>query len=168
MTDDDSATKAEPDDDAASKAQQEEEEVEEAKKVMSELEEGDPPENLEDWPGGKAKYQTYGGPDSGEGGYEDGATAKLGPSNLRHHEDGSVTIDGEEVDDPDEYKGEPIPGGPSDPDAPPDPAMIGQEKDDDDEDDSSDASESDEDSGSDSDEDSSDSDDEDDERRDEE
>jgi hypothetical protein len=146
MTDDDSATKtepdnaAEPDDNAASKAQQEEEEVEEAKKVMSELEEGDPPENLEDWPGGKAKYQTYGGPDSGEGGYEDGATAKLGPSNLRHHEDGSVTIDGEEVDDPDEYKGEPIPGGPSDPDAPPDPAMIGQDKDDEDDDDSSDAS----------------------------
>ena len=118
------------DDDAATKAQAEEEEVEEAKKVMEELEEGDPPEKLEDWPGGKAKYQTYGGPDSGDGGYEDGATAKLGPSNLRHHEDGSVTVDGEEVDDPDEYKGEPIPGGPSDPDAPPDPAMIGSENDD--------------------------------------
>jgi hypothetical protein len=120
------------DDNAAAKAQAEEEEVEEAKKVMEELEQGDPPGRLEDWPGGKAKYQTYGGPDSGEGGYEDGATAKLGPSNLRPHEDGSVTIDGEEVDDPDEYKGEPIPGGPSDPDAPPDPAMIGQEKDDED------------------------------------
>jgi hypothetical protein len=127
------------DDDAATKAQAEEEEVEEAKKVMEELEEGDPPEKLEDWPGGKAKYQTYGGPDSGEGGYEDGATAKLGPSNLRHHEDGSVTIDGEEVDDPDEYKGEPIPGGPSDPDAPPDPAMIGQEKDGEDSDSDSDS-----------------------------
>ena len=63
------------------------------------------------------------GAEAGDGGYEDGATAKLGPSNLRHHDDGSVTIDGEEVDDPDEYKGEPIPGGPSDPDAPPDPAM---------------------------------------------
>ena len=116
------------DDDAATKAQAEEEEVEEAKKVMEELEEGDPPENLEDWPGGKAKYQTYGGPDSGDGGYEDGATAKLGPSNLRHHEDGSVTVDGEEVDDPGAYKGEPIPGGPSDPDAPPDPAMIGSDE----------------------------------------
>jgi len=80
----------------------------------------------------KAKYQTYGGPDSGDGGYEDGATAKLGPSNLRHHEDGSVTVDGEQVDNPEDYKGEPIPGGPSDPDAPPDPAMIGQEKDDED------------------------------------
>ncbi len=153
MTDDDSATKdeagnkAEPDDDAADKAQSEEEEVEEAKKVMEELEEGDPPEKLEDWPGGKAKYQTYGGPDSGDGGYEDGATAKLGPSNLRHHEDGSVTVDGEEVDDPDEYKGEPIPGGPSDPDAPPDPAMIGQENDEDESDE--DSGDSDEDSGDD-------------------
>ena len=117
---------------AEEKAEREAQEVEDAKEEMSALEEGDPPEKLEDWPGGKAKYQTYGGPDSGEGGYEDGATAKLGPSNLRHHEDGSVTIDGEEVDDPDEYKGEPIPGGPSDPDAPPDPAMIGQEKDDED------------------------------------
>src|SRR5919199_933470 len=97
---------------------------------------GEPPDKLEDWPGGKAKYQTYGGPDS-EGGYEDGATAKLGPSNLRHHEDGRVTIDGEEVDDPDEYKGEPIPGGPSDPDAPPDPAMIGQDDEDDSDDDES-------------------------------
>ena len=106
------------DHDAASKAQAEEEEVEEARKVMEEIEEGDPPGRLEDWPGGKAKYQTYGGPDSGEGGYEDGPTAKLGPSGLRHHEDGSVTIDGEEVDNPDDYKGEPIPGGPTDPDAP--------------------------------------------------
>ncbi len=141
------------DDDAQTKAQSEEEEVEEAKKVMEELEEGDPPEKLEDWPGGKAKYQTYGGPDSGDGGYEDGATAKLGPSNLRHHEDGSVTVDGEEVDDPDEYKGEPIPGGPSDPDAPPDPAMIGQENDEDESDeDSGDADDSEKASGDDDDE----------------
>ena len=132
MSEDDAATETEGDDSAAEKAQAEEQEVEEAKKVMEELEQGDPPEKLEDWPGGKAKYQTYGGPDSGEGGYEDGATAKLGPSNLRHHADGSVTVDGEKVDDPEEYKGEPIPGGPSDPDAPPDPAMIGQEDDEED------------------------------------
>ena len=118
---------ADEDDAAATKAQNEQQEVEEAKKVMEGIEEGDPPEKLEDWPGGKAKYQTYGGPDSGDEGYDEGATGKLGPSNLRHHEDGSVTVDGEEVDNPDEYKGEPIPGGPSDPDAPPDPAMIGQE-----------------------------------------
>ena len=125
---DDEQTPDEGDDSASAKAQREEQEVEEAKKQMEEIEEGEPPDKLEDWPGGKAKYQTYGGPDS-EGGYEDGATAKLGPSNLRHHEDGRVTIDGEEVDDPDEYKGEPIPGGPSDPDAPPDPAMVGEEDD---------------------------------------
>ena len=115
---------------AQESAQQEEKEVEEAKEQMSELEEGDPPKDLADWPGGKAKYLTYGGPDGGES-YDDGATAKLGPSSLRHHEDGSVSIEGEEVDDPDEYKGEPIPGGPSDPDAPPDPAMVGEEEDDD-------------------------------------
>jgi hypothetical protein len=125
------------DDSAAAKAQREGQEVEEARETMQQLEEGDPPEKLEDWPGGKAKYQTYGGPDS-ETGYEDGATAKLGPSNLRHHEDGTVTIDGEEVENPDEYKGEPIPGGPSDPDAPPDPAMIGQGDDDSDSDSDSD------------------------------
>ena len=131
------------DDDAASKAKAEEEEVEEAKQQMQEIEEGEPPDKLEDWPGGKAKYQTYGGPDSGDEGYDEGATAKLGPSNLRHHEDGTVTIDGEEVDDPEEYKGEPIPGGPSDPDAPPDPAMIGQDQDQDDDDSSDSDSDSD-------------------------
>jgi len=131
---------------AEESAREEEKEVEEAKEVMSELEEGDPPEKLEDWPGGKAKYQTYGGPE-GEQGYDEAATQKLGPSSLRHHEDGSVTIDGEEVDDPEEYKGEPIPGGPSDPDAPPDPAMVGEDEDDD-----SEESDSDSDSSSDDDE----------------
>jgi hypothetical protein len=125
---------------AAETARADEEEVEQAKEEMSELEEGDPPKDLADWPGGKAKYLTYGGPDGGES-YDDGATAKLGPSSLRHHEDGSVTIEGEEVDDPDEYKGEPIPGGPSDPDAPPDPAMVGEEEEDEESDDSSDADE---------------------------
>ncbi len=139
-----------PDDDSAQEAAQEEEkEVEEAKEVMSELEEGDPPKDLADWPGGKAKYLTYGGPDGGES-YDDGATGKLGPSSLRHHEGGGVSIEGEEVDDPEEYKGEPIPGGPSDPDAPPDPAMVGEEEDDMDETSDSDSdsdSESDSDSG---------------------
>ncbi len=54
----------------------------------------------------------------GEKGYEDGPTKNLGPSDLRHHMDGSVTIGGEEVDNPDDYKGEPIPGGPTDPNTP--------------------------------------------------
>src|ERR687884_1481566 len=110
------------------KARGEKQEVEEARQEVERLEEGDPPEKLEDWPGGKAKYQTYGGPE-GESGYDEGPTSKLGPSSLRHHEDGSVSIEGEKVDDPEEYKGEPIPGGPSDPDAPPDPAMVGEEDD---------------------------------------
>jgi hypothetical protein len=129
MSEQEQEQEQEQDQSAEQSARQEEEEVEEAKEVMSELEEGDPPKDLADWPGGKAKYQTYGGPE-GEEGYDEAATQKLGPSSLRHHEDGSVTIDGEEVDNPEEYKGEPIPGGPSDPDAPPDPAMVGEEGDD--------------------------------------
>src|SRR5204862_4763637 len=126
---------------AAEKGKSEEEEVEKAREKMKEIEEGDPPGDLADWPGGKAKYQTYGGPE-GESGYDEGATSKLGPSSLRHHEDGSVTIEGEEVDDPEEYKGEPIPGGPSDPDAPPDPAMVGEEDEDASKEDDSDDKES--------------------------
>ena len=95
--------------------ERENQEVEEAKEEMSRLEEGDPPEKLEDWPDGNAKYQTYGGPE-GTAGYEEGPTEKLGPSSLEHHEDGSVSIEGEKVDDPDEYKGDPIPGAPVDSD----------------------------------------------------
>jgi hypothetical protein len=33
---------------------------------------------------------------------------------LRHHEGGDVSIEGEKVDDPERYKGDPIPGGPTD------------------------------------------------------
>jgi hypothetical protein len=101
------------DDSAAGKAREEQQEVEQAREEMHRLEEEGPPESLEDWPSGKAKYQTFGGPE-GESGYEEGPTAELGPTNLRYHEDGSVTIDGEKVDNPDEYKGDPIPGGPTD------------------------------------------------------
>jgi hypothetical protein len=86
----------------------------EAKAKVRELED-DPPENLEDWPDDEAKYETFGGPE-GEHSYDEGPEAKLGPSDIRHHEDGKVTVEGEEVD-PDEYKGDPIPGGPTDPDA---------------------------------------------------
>jgi len=111
-------------DDAATKAQTAEEEQDEAKKEMEQLEEGDPPENLEDWPSGKAKYETFGGPE-GPHTYQEGPEEKLGPSGVRHHEDGSVTIDGEKVDNPDEFKGDPIPGGPTDPDTP---AVAGEAK----------------------------------------
>jgi hypothetical protein len=94
-----------------------EEERDEAKEKMQELEEGDPPENLEDWPDDEAKYETFGGPE-GPHTYQEGPEEKLGPSGVRHHEDGSVTVDGEPVDNPDEYKGDPIPGGPTDPNSP--------------------------------------------------
>lgn len=92
---------------------------------ISDLEEN-PPEKLEDWPSDERKYETIGGQE-GTAGYEDSPAAKLGPSGLRHHEDGSVTIDGEKVDNPDEYKGEPIPGGPTDPNSP---DIPGENKDD--------------------------------------
>ncbi len=97
----------------AALAQKKGEEREAAKEKMKEFEEGEPPKELEDWPDDAAKYETYGGPDGGRS-YEEGPEVKLGPSSLRHHADGTVTIAGEEVDDPDEYKGEPIPGGPTD------------------------------------------------------
>src|SRR3954452_9349970 len=88
---------------------------EERSDAMQKLEE-DPTKALKDWPDDERKYETFGGPE-GDHGYEEGPEAKLGPSGLRHREDGSVEIDGDEVDDPDEYKGDPIPGGPTDPNA---------------------------------------------------
>jgi hypothetical protein len=91
---------------------------------ISDLEEN-PPKNLEDWPSDDRKYETIGGQEGTEG-YEDSPAAKLGPSGLRHHEDGSVTIDGEKVDDPEQYKGDPIPGGPTDPNATP---LPGEDRD---------------------------------------
>ena len=99
--------------DEVSKARKASEQEDEAKEKMKELEE-DPPEKLEDWPDDKAKYETFGGAEGDES-YEESVTSKLGPSSLRFREDGKVEIEGEEVDDPDEYKGDPIPGGPTDP-----------------------------------------------------
>ena len=94
-----------------------------AEDTVKALEE-DPPENLDDWPDDQAKYKTFGGPD-GETGYEAGPTAKLGAADVRHHEDGSVSVGGEKVDNPEDYKGDPIPGGPTDPNA----AKVAGEKD---------------------------------------
>jgi hypothetical protein len=101
--------------DAMEAAKKAKEEEEEAKEKVRQLED-DPPANIEDWPDDKAKYETFGGPEGDED-YEESVTSKLGPSALRHREDGSVEIEGEEVDDPEKYKGDPIPGGPTDPDA---------------------------------------------------
>src|SRR2546423_15064483 len=101
------------DEDEVAKARKAAEEEEQAKQKVKDLEAA-PPERLEDWPDDKAKYETFGGAE-GEEGYEESVTAKLGPSSLRYREDGSVEIEGEEVDNPDEYKSDPIPGGPTDP-----------------------------------------------------
>ncbi len=98
---------------ALKSAEKAKEEEEEAKQKIKELEEN-PPERLEDWPDDKAKYETFGGAEGNES-YDESVTRKLGPSSLRHREDGSVEIEGEEVDDPEEFKGDPIPGGPTDP-----------------------------------------------------
>jgi hypothetical protein len=101
---------------AAEKAREADKEREEAKETIKKLEEDGVPDKLEDWPDGAAKYETFGGPE-GEHGYHEGPEEEqLGPSSLRHREDGSVEIEGEQVDDPDEYKSDPIPGGPTDDD----------------------------------------------------
>jgi hypothetical protein len=89
--------------------------ADEPKQKVKRLEE-EPPQRLEDWPEDDAKYETFGGPE-GDHSYDEGPESKLGPSSLRHNDDGSVTIEGEQVDDPEHYKGDPIPGGPTDPDA---------------------------------------------------
>ena len=116
-----------------------EQEMEDAKKEVQELED-DPPEKLEDWPDGKAKYETFGGAE-GDHSYADGPEQNLGPDSVRHHEDGSVEVGGEEVDDPDEFKGEPIPGGPTDPDSKDNPDAQRLDDDVDDDDTSDDTSE---------------------------
>jgi hypothetical protein len=96
--------------DKARKAAEEEEQAKEKVKALEE----DPPAKLEDWPDDKAKYETFGGAE-GQESYEESVTSKLGPSSLRYREDGGVEIGGEEVDDPEKYRSDPIPGGPTDP-----------------------------------------------------
>ena len=84
-------------------------EHERAAEEMRELEQSDElPADLSDWPSGKARYITF-GEDSDEP-YGEGATAKLGPAEVTHHEDGSVTVGGKPAN-PDDYKGEPISSG---------------------------------------------------------
>jgi hypothetical protein len=88
--------------------------------TMRTLEAGDAPADLKDWPSDSAMYKTYGSEDDQP--YGEGQTAKLGPSELRRHDDGSISIKGKKVDNPEDYKGEPIPGGPTDPNRPQAPA----------------------------------------------
>src|SRR4051794_4691075 len=126
MSEEQTQTSERQDDDAAKKAQEAEEKFEAAKEKMEELEK-DPPEKLEDWPDDAAKYQTFGGSEDGESTYDEHHEEALGEHSVRHHDDGKVEVKGEEADNPDDYKGEPIPGGPTDPDAP---DMPGEDRED--------------------------------------
>ena len=66
-------------------AREKEEETEKAQQEMKELEEADElPSDLSEWPGGAAKYETYGSDDDA---YGEGATAKLGPADLKRRKD---------------------------------------------------------------------------------
>jgi hypothetical protein len=98
---------------AAERAQERHEQAQDKVKELEEMDE--PPSNLEDWPGDHAKYVTFGGAE-GEHSYSEGAEQKLGPANLERRADGSVLVEGEEVENPDEYKAEPVAGGMTDPD----------------------------------------------------
>src|SRR3954453_1222349 len=111
------------DTDAHAKAEEAKERYEKAEQKIEDLED-DPPTNLEDWPDDEAKYITLGGTEGGQS-YDEGPTKNLGPHDLERHEDGSLSIEGEKVDDPDEHKADPIPGGPTDPNAP---KLAGEEK----------------------------------------
>jgi hypothetical protein len=82
------------------------------------------PSDLSKWPGGKAKFLTLGGSEDDHP-YGEGATAKLGPAEVVHHAGGAVSVGGKQVDNPEDFKGEPIPGGPTDPNAP---AIAGERK----------------------------------------
>jgi hypothetical protein len=112
-TDEQQAEEASEAPEAASEGENGEDPDQEAIDKVKALEE-DPPEDIEDWPDDQAKYKTFGGPE-GESSWDEGPTSQLGESNVRHHDDGSVSVEGEKVDNPDDYKGEPIPGGPTDP-----------------------------------------------------
>ena len=80
----------------------------EARKKVESLED-DPPTDLKDWPDDEAKYVTFGGGE-GDHGYDEGPEKNLGPSSVRRYEDGSVEVEGEKVDNPDDYKAESILG----------------------------------------------------------
>jgi len=98
----------EPKSTAAQRAQEKEEAWDKGHEKIREMEEmDDPPTDLKDWPDDEAKYVTFGGGE-GDHGYEDGPEKKLGPSSLERHEDGSITIEGEQVDNPEDYKADPV------------------------------------------------------------
>ena len=93
---------------SAQRAEEKAEAWDKAHDKIKELEEQDePPTDLKDWPDDEAKYVTYGGGE-GDHGYDEGPEKNLGPSSVRRFEDGSVEVDGEKVDNPEDYKSEPV------------------------------------------------------------
>jgi hypothetical protein len=108
---------------AAARASKDEDEA--AHQEMDRLANADElPSDLSKWPTGRAKFLTLGGSEDPDR-YGEGATAKLGPAEVRHYAGGSVSVGGEMVDNPKDYKGVPIPGGPTDPNTP---AIAGEHK----------------------------------------
>jgi hypothetical protein len=96
-----------------------------ARGEMDRLAEADElPSDLSEWPAGKAKFLTLGGSEDPDR-YGEGATSNLGPAEVVHHAGGAVSVGGEQVDNPEDFKGEPIPGGPTDPNTP---AIAGEGK----------------------------------------
>src|SRR3954454_10916681 len=85
-------------DDETEKSQEEqsEDETEKAKEEIKQPEEEGPPDKLEDWPTGKAKYEPCGGPEAEPPSHE-GPEQQLARGDTRHTEDGSVEVEGEEV-----------------------------------------------------------------------
>jgi hypothetical protein len=65
--------------------------------------EKDPPKDLKDWPSDREMRQATFGGGEGDHGYDEGPERKLGPSDVVHHEDGSTTVAGEDVD-PSDYR----------------------------------------------------------------
>ena len=66
----------------------------------------DLPSEQREWHDGKGKFVTFAEGD--DKAYGEGDTAKLGPP-VTYHDDGSVSVDGKKVDNPDDYKSDPIP-----------------------------------------------------------
>ena len=67
------------------------------------------PRDPRDWPKGTQSHLTFG--NKSDEAYGTGPTSMLSPAEVVHHDDGSVSVGGELVDDPEKYKGKPITGG---------------------------------------------------------
>ena len=93
---------------ASDDKQKREQEDKAAHEEMDRLAEADElPSDPSDWPTGKAKFLTLGGSDDPDR-YGEGATEKLGPAEVVHEADGSISVAGEQVDNPEDYKAESI------------------------------------------------------------